>query len=78
LDVDTPAIETPSQYFKGAVMSMVAFDFPFHCDGEGGGIAADVVTAAADVVTAAAAAFAAAFFALFPVMACWICERFKQ
>jgi hypothetical protein len=71
LDVDTPEIETPSQYFEGAVTSMVTFDFPFHCDGEGGGIAADVVTAAA-------AAFAAAFFALFPVMACWICERFKQ
>jgi hypothetical protein len=73
LDVDIPAIETPPQYFEGAVMSMVAFDFPFHCDGEGGGIAADVV-----VVVAAAAAFAAAFFALFPVMACWICERSKQ
>jgi hypothetical protein len=68
LDVDISAVETPPQYFEGTVMSTVAFDFPFHCDDEGGGIAADV----------AAAAFAAAFSAFFPVMAGWICERSKQ
>jgi hypothetical protein len=64
LEVDMSATETPSQYPEVAVVFVVAFDFPFHCEG---------VAAAA-----AFAAFAAAFFAFVFVMACWIGEGYKQ
>jgi hypothetical protein len=64
LNVDVSAIETPPQYSEVVVVFVVAFDFPFHCEG---------VAAAA-----AFAAFAAAFFAFVFVMACWIGERYKQ
>jgi hypothetical protein len=64
LNFDISAMEVPPQFSEVAVVFMVAFDFPFHCEG---------VAAAA-----AFAACAAAFFAFVLVMACWIVERYKQ